>query len=223
MTERTTPYDSTTSREPRAGERSGAAAGTGTGGNGRDQDDLSERERARRAAEEIKSAAKEAAVNTAGAVRNRLTGELDYRKYRSRQRLGRVVTALRQASTDVGTEDELIGRYIERAADRTERLAAYLDQKDVNEIVHDARELARRRPELFVGGLFIVGLALGRFLRSSAPDGGNGHGHENYDAGTDPESGVYSGSRSYTGAAGTGAAVRPATTSTPKPDGGLVP
>ena len=33
-----------------------------------------------------------------------------------------------------------------------ESLAGYLDQKDVNEILHDAREMARRRPEIFVGG-----------------------------------------------------------------------
>jgi hypothetical protein len=57
-----------------------------------------------------------------------------------------------------------------RLADGVERTAAYLDRKDVNEILHDAREMARRRPELFAGGLFIAGLMLGRFLRSSVPE-----------------------------------------------------
>ena len=38
------------------------------------------------------------------------------------------------------------------------------------EILRDAREMARRRPEVFAGGLFVAGLMLGRFLRSSAPE-----------------------------------------------------
>jgi hypothetical protein len=124
--------------------------------------------RAHQAAEEIKSAAKDAAASTATALRNRLSGELDYRKYRSRQRLNRVADALRQTGANVNEADDSVGRYMERAAQGVERMAAYLDEKDVNEIMRDAREMARRRPELFVGGLFIAGVMLGRFLRSSA-------------------------------------------------------
>ena len=130
----------------------------------------SERERARQAADEIKSAAKDAAAGTATALRNRLSGELDYRKYRSRQRLNRVADAIRQTGANVNEADDSVGRYMERAAQGVERMAAYLDEKDVNQILHDAREMARRRPEVFVGGLFIAGLMLGRFLRSSAPE-----------------------------------------------------
>jgi hypothetical protein len=152
----------------------------------------SERVRARQAAEEIKSAAKDAAASTATALRNRLSGELDYRKYRSRQCLNRVADALRQTGANVNETDDSVGRYIERAAQGVERMAAYIDEKEVDEILHDAREMARRRPEVFVGGLFIAGLMLGRFLRSSAPEqrydetwddlpgyagGGSGGGH----------------------------------------------
>jgi hypothetical protein len=130
----------------------------------------SELERAKQAAEEIKTAAKDAAASTASALRNRLSGELDYRKYRSRQRLNRVADALRSAGANVNETDDSVARYIGRLADGVERTATYLDEKDVSEILHDAREMARRRPELFVGGLFVAGLMLGRFLRSSAQD-----------------------------------------------------
>ena len=78
--------------------------------------------------------------------------------------------ALRQTGANVNEADDSVGRYMERAAQGVERMAAYLDEKDVNQILHDAREMARRRPEVFVGGLFIAGLMLGRFLRSSAPE-----------------------------------------------------
>jgi hypothetical protein len=137
---------------------------------GRETWSESERERARQAADEIKTAAKDAAASSANALRNRLSGELDYRKYRSRQRLNRVAEALRSAGANVNEADDSVARYMERLADGVERTAAYLDEKDVNEIIHDAREMARRRPELFVGGLFVAGLMLGRFLRSSAPE-----------------------------------------------------
>ena len=183
----------------------------------------SERVRARQAAEEIKSAAKDAAASTATALRNRLSGELDYRKYRSRQRLNRVADALRQTGANVNEADDSVGRYMERAAQGVERMAAYLDEKDVNEIMHDAREMARRRPEVFVGGLFIAGLMLGRFLRSSAPE-------ESYDetwedlpgyAGGGSGGGYASASNPYAGA------VNPysATKSTPStsPGSGTIP
>ena len=214
MTDRTTTYDPTTNREPRAGERS-SQTGAGASAYGSEGN---ERERARRAAEEIKTAAREAAVSTAGAVRNRLSGELDYRKYKSRQRLGRVATALRQASAEVGSEDEAFARYIQRAADRADQFGDYLDRKDVNEVLHDARQLARRRPEIFAGSLFVAGLMLGRFLRSSAPNGGNGQDRERA-SGSYP----YSGAGSFSGGATTGSYQGSAASSMPKPGGGIVP
>jgi hypothetical protein len=181
---------------------------TTTPGTFRETFSESERERARQAAAEIKTAAKDAAASTATALRNRLSGELDYRKYRSRQHLNRVADALRQTGANVNETDDSVARYMERAAQGVERMATYLDEKDVNQILHDAREMARRRPEVFVGGLFIAGLMLGRFLRSSAPEesydetwddlpgyaGGSGGGHASatnpYAGATNPYSGT---------------------------------
>ena len=156
MTDRTTTQDPNTSR----------SSAPGYGGSFNDTD----RERARHAADEIKSAAKDAASNTASALKNRLSGELDYRKYRSRQRLNRFAEALRQTGANVNQDDDYVGRYMERAAEGVDRMATYLDTRNVDQILHDAREMARRRPEVFVGGLFVAGLMLGRFLRSSAPE-----------------------------------------------------
>jgi hypothetical protein len=44
-------------------------------------------------------------------------------------------------------------------------------EKDPAEMVHDAERFARRNPTAFVGGAFVLGLALARFLKSS----GEGH------------------------------------------------
>jgi hypothetical protein len=36
--------------------------------------------------------------------------------------------------------------------------------------VHDAETFARRHPDLFLGGTFVAGLLLARFLKSSTPE-----------------------------------------------------
>jgi hypothetical protein len=124
-----------------------------------------------------------------------------------------VATVLRDAGTNFGTEDAAVAHYMGRAADRVESLAQYLDQRDVNEILHDAREMVRRRPEVFVGTMFVAGLVLGRFLRSASANGGT-HAPERHDY----SSGSYSGIGSTGSYTGTGAS----SVSSPTP-GGLVP
>jgi hypothetical protein len=56
----------------------------------------------------------------------------------------------------------------------------YLREHDANEVVNAATDFARRQPALVVGGALLVGLALGRFLRSasdfSTDDQRFGHG-----------------------------------------------
>jgi hypothetical protein len=226
MTDRTTPQDPATRRSGvAAGEQSGmggSAAATGS----RSHDAERPEERARRAAEDIKSAAKEAAASTAGAVRNRVSGELDYRKYRSRQRLSRVANALRETGSSLHGDDVMIARYTERAADRVEQFAAYLDQKDMSQIMVDARRMARQRPELFVGSLFVAGLMLGRFLRTAQPRGdGSSTGRSGY-PGQNPLAGA-----GYPGAYSPGSSYPSSSPSTSPygsnapttPSGGLVP
>ena len=224
MTDRTTTQGPTTGREQPAGDRSarpsgpGGSAATGTG-SPESQTDASERERARRAAEDIKTAAKDAAASTAGAVRTRISGELDYRKYKSRQRLAKVANVLRETGSSLQDEDEVVARYAERAAGRIERLAEYLDRKDIDEILTDTRHMARQRPELFVGSLFVAGLMLGRFLRSSSPEpkGRGDGGRETDTRGRDYTAGAHS---SPTVAPPSGTAGPPNVTT---PSGGLVP
>jgi hypothetical protein len=56
-------------------------------------------------------------------------------------------------------------------------------EKDVNEMLRDVQQFARRQPALFIGGSFAAGLLAARFLRSShgqdeyaAPGDGRGYG-----------------------------------------------
>jgi len=57
----------------------------------------------------------------------------------------------------------------EKASQHLERAANYLRDKSPGDFLDDLGNLARRRPEVFFGGLFILGLASARFLKASAP------------------------------------------------------
>jgi len=52
---------------------------------------------------------------------------------------------------------------------QVERLANYLRERDVHQLVNDAEDFARRSPAVFLGSAFALGLAASRFLKSSRP------------------------------------------------------
>lgn len=67
--------------------------------------------------------------------------------------------------------DPAIARYIHGAADQVHVLADYLKNKPAESLMGDLADAARRRPEYFVGGMFLVGLALARVAKSTASTG----------------------------------------------------
>lgn len=67
-------------------------------------------------------------------------------------------------------ENSNIAGYADQMADQLDRLAGYLSWRDINGLLDDAQETARRRPDVFYGGMFVAGLALSRFLKASRPE-----------------------------------------------------
>jgi hypothetical protein len=104
-------------------------------------------------------------------VKQRASAQLDSQKGRATEGLSVVANAVRGTTTQLRNEQhDVIAQYIESAADRIDRLSATLRDKDVNELLSDLRDFARRQPALFVGGSFAVGLLAARFLKSSNRD-----------------------------------------------------
>jgi hypothetical protein len=64
-------------------------------------------------------------------------------------------------------DDHNIAGYIHAAGEQLDRIADYVRDKNLNQLLDDAGQLAQRRPELFFGGMFVAGLALARFLKAS--------------------------------------------------------
>jgi hypothetical protein len=58
--------------------------------------------------------------------------------------------------------------YVKVAADQATRLADQVRDHGLDDLVSRAEGLARRQPELFVGGALLAGMAIGRFLKASS-------------------------------------------------------
>ncbi len=83
---------------------------------------------------------------------------------------GRVRTLSRalKGAGEMLEEDDLVAQCLHFASDKVEGVASYVEELEPARAADDLRELARERPAWFFGGAFALGLALGRFARSSA-------------------------------------------------------
>lgn len=118
--------------------------------------------RSQEAAEQLKSAVAE----QAGQVREKA----DTAREQAAQRFRRVASHLHHVGDTLRSDDRMASELAERASRGIEGVASYVASTDVRGLVRDTEQLARRQPALFFGGAFMLGLALGRFLKSS-PDG----------------------------------------------------
>lgn len=81
--------------------------------------------------------------------------------------------ALEAASEKLSEQDDhRIADVTQVAADRLDAVAEYLRERDLGTLASDLSRAARRRPVLFYGGLFAVGVAASRFFKASSH-----HGH----------------------------------------------
>lgn len=106
-------------------------------------------------------------------VRESATSQLSSQKNRATDGLGSLAQAVRQSTETLrNNQQDTIAQYVEQAADGIEQFASRLRDRDVNELMRDARTFARRQPALFIGVAFAAGVVAARFLKSSGDNGG---------------------------------------------------
>ena len=103
-----------------------------------------------------------------GGIQQRVTSRVDEQKNRAADGLGGIADVFRTAGNELRTENEALASYVDMAGDQMRRLADNIRQRGVVDMMDDVAEFARRRPALFIGGAFLVGLGIARFLKSSA-------------------------------------------------------
>lgn len=111
-----------------------------------------------------------------GKAKQQATSQAETRKNQVAQELTAIADAVRQAGTQLRQQEhDTVANYSDMAAQRVDELAQTLQERDVNQLLAEAGQLARKRPGLVVGGAFAVGLLGARFLKSSSmPDSGAG-------------------------------------------------
>jgi hypothetical protein len=118
----------------------------------------------------LASEAKHEVAGMAGQARDHVQNLVGERKDRAAEQLGSFAGSLRDAARKLEDGDggaSALGRYATTAADQVERVSQYLRDRDIKTFVRDAETLARRHPDVFLGGTFIAGLILARFFKAS--------------------------------------------------------
>jgi ElaB/YqjD/DUF883 family membrane-anchored ribosome-binding protein len=75
--------------------------------------------------------------------------------------------SLRSGGQQLQDQGGTAANLVEQAADRLDRVARYLQNTELDDVMRKTESWARQNPALFVGSAFVVGLLGARFLKSS--------------------------------------------------------
>jgi hypothetical protein len=76
-----------------------------------------------------------------------------------------VATTIRRVSGEIRTDQPQIADVAEAAADRADDVARFLHETNVRKLIGSLEEGTRRQPLLYVGGAFVLGVAVSRLFR----------------------------------------------------------
>jgi hypothetical protein len=163
---------------------------------------------------DIKGRAREAVSQAKERAGERIESRITDSKTRAAETLSGVASTLLSSSEQLRGQNQAgASRAIERAAEGVERFANYLQDTDVDDVVEQVHEFARRQPAAFIGGAFALGFIASRFLKASSPYGsrrlpapsdyGRGYGasyetsrsHEGYEGSLGDSTGSMAGDR----------------------------
>src|SRR5690606_36435224 len=82
--------------------------------------------------------------------------------------IDQVARALSRAGQELNQNQPTLANYASQFSSNVSALAARLRDGNLDELISDTRELARRNPGLFLAGGVALGFALSRFLKASA-------------------------------------------------------
>jgi len=113
---------------------------------------------------QTKASAGQAIDRAKDQVKSQITSQKD----RTVEGLSGAVRALESTGQQFRNEDlALVANYADSLTGQVRRASDYLSERSVDDIARDVEGFARKNPSLFIGGAFVLGIALARFLRSS--------------------------------------------------------
>jgi hypothetical protein len=111
-------------------------------------------------------------------LQQRVKAGADQQKNRAADGLGGIAQVFQHAGDEMRAENETLASYVDMAGDRLRRFADQVRERGVEDMLEDVQRFARQRPAMFIGGAFLIGLGVARFLKSSSEhDNGRGYGY----------------------------------------------
>ena len=124
---------------------------------------------------------KETAAEMARAIRETVKEEAERLFEEQRDRVSSRAVKVGKATRQVAhalkaVRLDAVAEQVEAGARRVDDASDYIKERNLTEILQDAEEIVQRNRGLAVGGLFVAGFALARFLKASESneDGGEG-------------------------------------------------
>jgi hypothetical protein len=85
------------------------------------------------------------------------------------ERLTGFASALRHASSDLDEQGQsVVSGVVRQAADGLEHVSDAMRRNDVDDLVGNIEDFARRQPAVFIGGAVLAGFGIARFMKSSS-------------------------------------------------------
>jgi len=133
-------------------------------------------DQAKQQAQQVIQQTQQAAGQAVDKAREPVKSQLSSQKDRAAEGLGGVAQALRQTAQQLREQNQApVADVTERAAQAVDGVTGYFRDHDVDQLVGEVENFARREPMLFLGGAFALGFAAARFLKSSG-QGSSGSG-----------------------------------------------
>ena len=107
-------------------------------------------------ANEAKSLARQKVAEVTETGKNKVAGEVNV--YGS---------AIDKAAKELEKNDDPAAPVVRAAAQKVQEFGSFLDNKNTSDLVNQAEMFARRHPEVVLGGMFVLGLGLARFFKST--------------------------------------------------------
>ena len=104
-------------------------------------------------------------------IQQKVTSRVDEQKNRAADGLGGIADVIRSASDELRNENETLASYVDAASDQMRKFASQIRERGVADMIDDVGAFAQRRPALFIGGAFLLGIGIARFLKSSSNRG----------------------------------------------------
>ncbi|GEM_PF-2302142 len=123
---------------------------------------------AQQAVGQVAQQAQQQASQVAQQVKSGATRQINQQKQAAAQAVDHVAQTTSQFSQHLRQNNQgAVADVVDHAADQMKNVSSYLRSNDLEDILDDARDLARRQPVLFLGGAFLLGALAARFLKSS--------------------------------------------------------